>query len=186
MDIEFMALSYKNPQVFRVLQRKASKSKGKQKNFTKKFLKKFALAMRLVIDCLGLALKKKRCIITQVITELEHKHRTGFFSYCIIANNTVFTSDTDRHLRYRWDYRLRWISLWWVSQNLCCHHVFLWEIGEKPDDSKFEWHCMIVFWHPFELEKSQCPTALKQGEQHLSPLYWSCKERGLKLLWRCG
>lgn len=51
--------------------------------------------MRLVIDCLGLALKKKRCIITQVITELEHKHRTGFFSYCIIANNTVFTSDTD-------------------------------------------------------------------------------------------
>lgn len=98
------------------------KGKRQKERKTKKIYKKvqkIALAMRLVIDCLGLALKKKRCIITHVITELEHKHRTGFFSHCIIASHAVFTSDTDhlqiqtltsdtdRNLRYRRNYRPR-------------------------------------------------------------------------------
>lgn len=77
------------------LQSLAKESKQKQRktrNFTKKV--KNALDIRFVIDCLGLALKKKRCIITHVITELEHKHRTGFLSHYITANSAVFTSGT--------------------------------------------------------------------------------------------
>lgn len=43
---------------------------------------------------------------------------------------------------------------------------------------------MIVFWHPFELERSQCPTTLKQGEQQIDHIFIGIadyKDRELKL-----
>lgn len=122
----------------------AKENKQKQRK-TKKLHKKVknALDTRFVIDCLGLAVKKKKkdasseCIF---ITELEHKHGTGSLFHCITANNAVFASestDTDELVHGG------------VHQFLCCHTAdFHWEIGGKCWWQQI-WitPSMTVFWH---------------------------------------
>lgn len=51
-----MALGYKTPQVFKICKGEQTKAKENKKLYKKV---KNALGMRFVIDCLGLALKKK-------------------------------------------------------------------------------------------------------------------------------
>lgn len=121
-----MALGYKTPQVFKILQRRTNKSKRKQKTLQKS---KKCSGHEICNRLSGFSTEKERCIFTHVITELEHKHKTGFLFHCIITNKAVFTpgtTDPDESVHGG------------VPQNLCCHQVFLWEIGENVDDGKSE------------------------------------------------
>lgn len=89
--------------------------------------------------------EKERWIFTDVIIELEHKHRTGFLFHGTITNKAVFTpGTTDPGESVHGG----------VPQNLCCHQVFLSEIGENVNDSKSEWQDLWLCFGIWTWKKS--------------------------------